>query len=873
MKRLLTVSLAAFAVFALSCTKISSMKEELEYLNSRTEAIESWVSEMQNETEELKSVIQALATNDRIVDMQFIYDEQTLEPISCTIYFDKSEPVLILLKGRSGDKGATGTDGKDGADGKDGQDGADGPPGADGKKPLISAGEYEGSYYWMSDGKWIYDDNGERIPFSAGSDFRMKSEDGRWYASFDSGKSWIEMDPFEYDFSGIADVIPSEDKVNFILDDGTVICLPLKTVVSFSLSREGCLDAVAGATYNLSYNISGVEDAVVSVMANSKMGHAYVTPASAVKGTVTYTLSEQHEVAEQKLMLVLTHAGGTLTKMLTFNEKGQLTVGPVEPVSAEGGECIVATALSGYSSMNAEVVSGGSWFRFSSTSSAGYIYQVDPNDSEDSRIAEIRYTVRNQYFSILFTKTVQIVQFGTGEKAGYYDYLGSWTMSGTDALTGQEVSGSVRIMKNDGLADSYVIYGLSPYSGEKYPVYASYERQTGKMILKLPQEGLDGTDTGLYAVSLSGDSPVLDQEGRTFSFTAKGNGMTADMDLQSSFMYMDENGSVMLDDKVFYSAVSLTRDGISATYEDGQVVMLNEASPAFTPLNLVILGDGYQLKDLRQGGKFERSARGAVSSFFAVEPFASFKDRFNIYMIPFASADDGPDVTASGIVHDTYFSSVCAGGGNTLVTCDYDTVLDVVSDLGLTAENHDLYRTVVILLVNTTEQSGSCWYIKAGKTDEANVGDGIMSMAIAMLAADTMGSNGLIRHEAGGHAFGRLADEYNWGGTADDAKKASLLDQQNNYGFYLNVTADTDESSSWAKFIGLEGYDNVGYYEGAWGCSSGLYRPTESSIMLNNQGEFNAPSREIIYKRIILQTEGPGAYTFEKFLEYDKRNL
>ena len=175
--------------------------------------------------------------------------------------------------------------------------------------------------------------------------------------------------------------------------------------------------------------------------------------------------------------------------------------------------------------------------------------------------------------------------------------------------------------------------------------------------------------------------------------------------------------------------------------------------------------------------------------------------------------------------------------------------------------------------MNTTEQSGSCWYIKGGKTDASNVGDGIKSMAIAMLAADTMGSNGLIRHEAGGHAFGRLADEYNWGGKADDAKKASLLDQQNNYGFYLNVTAETGPSSPWARFIGLDGYDDVGYHEGAWGCSSGLYRPTANSIMLNNQGHFNAPSREIIYKRIILQTEGPGAYTFERFLAYDKKNL
>ena len=89
----------------------------------------------------------------------------------------------------------------------------------------------------------------------------------------------------------------------------------------------------------------------------------------------------------------------------------------------------------------------------------------------------------------------------------------------------------------------------------------------------------------------------------------------------------------------------------------------------------------------------------------------------------------------------------------------------------------------------------------------------------------------------------------------------------------MNVTADTGAGSPWARFIGLAGYEDIGYYEGAWGCSAGIYRPSENSIMLNNQGRFNAPSREIIFRRIILQSEGAGSYSFERFLEYDRRNI
>ena len=43
--------------------------------------------------------------------------------------------------------------------------------------------------------------------------------------------------------------------------------------------------------------------------------------------------------------------------------------------------------------------------------------------------------------------------------------------------------------------------------------------------------------------------------------------------------------------------------------------------------------------------------------------------------------------------------------------------------------------------------------------------------------------------------------------------------------------------------------------------------------MQNNNGVFNAPSRHAIYHRIITESEGAGAYSWSKFLAYDKKNL
>ena len=902
-----------FLSFFVSCQDLSLLHEDVAYLDKKADAVQEWLEDMKVRAAFMSEIVKAIQNEDYVTDIVTNYDENTLEAISYTIFFANSEPLEILLKGPDGVDGLPGTDGlpgadgKDGDDGKDGTDGSDGRPGApgkdgedgkdgapgkdgedgqdgadgkagmdgkDGNTPYISVGLIDGEYYWMSDGEWILDNEGAPVPVKQDCSPRLKAEGDIWYISFDEGNSWTVIDPFTYMFSGVEDVEQEADAVFLVLSDGTRIRIPYKSAVSFTLSKEGCVDAVPGAIYNITYVYSGIKDAHVTLLANDAMGSCSVTQVQeGERGNITYALSENQEVNRQKLVVILNYKGGTISKTLTFKEAGTFEVKAVEPISENGGECLVSVTSDVYTRLFVEVTSGGDWLRFASTTPEGSVYEAQANMSLESRVAEITVTAMSAYLSTLFTKKIYIVQFGQGGKSGYREYIGNWTMTGKERVSGKTFSRTVRILQNDDIQDSYLIYGLSPDCGNKLPAFAKYDSNTGEMKLQLHQECISGTDYGLYAVSMSGNDVSMMQSSITYTFMLDRNEMEADMDYDSSFMFMSDSQEIPEADKVFYYDVNLTREGLTRTYQEGEVVMLNEAADGYLPLNLIILGDGYQEKDMKEGGKFERSARSTMDNFFSVEPFASFKNRFDVYMLPYYSVDEGTDVSSTGTIKDTYFSSVCAGGSNTLVTCDYDKVLSVVRNIGLTEANHALYRTVVILLVNTAEQSGSCWYIKGGRTDDTCIGDGIKSMAIAMLAANTMGAGSLVRHEAGGHGFGRLADEYNWGGNADAAKKSSLSDQQNNYGFYWNVSSVTGNSSPWAHFVGLPGYEDVGYYEGAWGCSTGLYRPTESSIMLNNQGKFNAPSREIIYKRIILQSEGAGSYSFEDFLEYDKKNL
>ena len=88
---------------------------------------------------------------------------------------------------------------------------------------------------------------------------------------------------------------------------------------------------------------------------------------------------------------------------------------------------------------------------------------------------------------------------------------------------------------------------------------------------------------------------------------------------------------------------------------------------------------------------------------------------------------------------------------------------------------------------------------------------------------------------------------------------------------YPNIDTTADESKVvWSHFIGLEGYESIGVFEGAFHCETGFYRPTMSSLMNESvSGEFNAPCREGIVKMVyeIVGLE----YSFDEFLKNDRK--
>lgn len=303
----------------------------------------------------------------------------------------------------------------------------------------------------------------------------------------------------------------------------------------------------------------------------------------------------------------------------------------------------------------------------------------------------------------------------------------------------------------------------------------------------------------------------------------------------------------------------------SRYHQNGSSLQLNQAVSGITPLNVVILGDGYQKKDLQKGGKFERSAQSACEAFFGVAPFSHFRDRFNVYMVAYESVDEGIDILSQNLNKDTYFEAYWNGNSTAAWVTDSgrDKVINIVKNtLGLDTDA-EYYRTIALVLSNVDAVAGSCGYPYRDLYSNASVvGEDYASFAIAVLPANSTATGSLIRHELGGHGFGRLGDEY------ETETYGSDLDTWHTKGFYRNVTTNKD-SWNWNAFLDLQGYENVDYI---WR-NNNYWCPSDGGIMYNNNGTFNPPCRQIIYERIIRQTEGYNAYSWEKFLEYDKRNL
>jgi hypothetical protein len=195
----------------------------------------------------------------------------------------------------------------------------------------------------------------------------------------------------------------------------------------------------------------------------------------------------------------------------------------------------------------------------------------------------------------------------------------------------------------------------------------------------------------------------------------------------------------LLEDKDYRTTMKVEQ--FDYEYSDGDVVKLNTATKG-NGVNLVFLADCYDAKDIADGA-YLADIQEAYSYYFDVEPYKTYKDYFNVYAVFGESEESGMGTVNT--IRDAKFDSQYSLDG---ISPDFATCCEYAQK----ADNNLIpAQTLVVLVENTTDYGGICYMW----------GDGT-AIACCPKSRDAYPYDfrGIVQHEAGGHGFGKLADEY-----------------------------------------------------------------------------------------------------------------
>ncbi|MFD7455131.1 M64 family metallopeptidase [Kitasatospora sp. NPDC059827] len=256
---------------------------------------------------------------------------------------------------------------------------------------------------------------------------------------------------------------------------------------------------------------------------------------------------------------------------------------------------------------------------------------------------------------------------------------------------------------------------------------------------------------------------------------------------------------------------------------DGEVTPLVRNGDPATKLDVVVVGDGYTAQEQQ---KFRTDAAEKWREITAVEPYATYRQLFNVWAVSAVSPESGVtgDPDQATVRHTALGSYFWCDGVERLLCVD-DKAVDRYAAKAPQAD-------LVIVVANTAKYGG------AGYND---IKSPLGYEGIATVAGGNAKSGQIAVHETG-HSLGKLADEYAYDGQGTyqgaEPPEANIS----------TLTADRmrDQGTKWARWLGQASPDGgtVGSFEGGGYYPTGLYRPTENSIMRSLGREFNLPGRE-----------------------------
>ena len=284
----------------------------------------------------------------------------------------------------------------------------------------------------------------------------------------------------------------------------------------------------------------------------------------------------------------------------------------------------------------------------------------------------------------------------------------------------------------------------------------------------------------------------------------------------------------------------------------------------------VIMGDGFVDRDIT-GGKYREATNKAIDALFSMQPMNALKDYFDVYEVTAVSYNDYFSPYSS-----TAFNSKFTSLGSSEIRGDNSKAIEYAK-LAVGEERID--DATIIILVNENQYGGTTT-LYTDEPKKSDIPNGCGIAYVPLYESDNYPTifNTILIHEAVGHGFAKLADEYDQGrkGKLTDSAK-ELIEISQMHGGFRNISLDSDVTiSCWANFAANSryNYEHLGCYEGAQDYCMGIYRPTENSIMNDSLEEgFNVAGRVMIYKRCMNIAFGNSwKYNEADFIAFDLEN-
>ena len=353
-----------------------------------------------------------------------------------------------------------------------------------------------------------------------------------------------------------------------------------------------------------------------------------------------------------------------------------------------------------------------------------------------------------------------------------------------------------------------------------------------------------------------------------------------------------------------------------AESDDGSLapVQYHRATQGTKPVTIAVIPEGFTKAELPQ---YELLAKSGIDALLETEPYRTYADRFNVYILKVASRESGASITdGSGTITtpvNSYFGARWGQDSYDDMVATDEIVFDFVQENcpDIKEGIHTISEVPILMIINDKRYGGRCWswsdgraygmvpYTYGGESIRWNfpkvvpttddplpepVTEDVLRAyyaptsqeEIAALGVNTGDWRNTLVHEFGGHAFGRLGDEY-WSDATLRYQSGPIDSHTWEVPFSLNVSS-SPVSVPWKETLmdrrdelvsRHAHYGRIGIYQGGGTYLYGRWRSEKVSCMIDNRFYFSAWQRYLITRRIFELSGDAAGFSYDTWLAAD----